>query len=389
MKLRHIVPLLIAIVWSTFFSSPLKADPDGSALSCSIEERYPDFPNPDLLNRVARGFNLPNWDAKNPQEWPKEETLIALRKRGLSHIRLPVFHDAFMGNDLQSPEAQSYMAQISSYTSSLIDMGYVVSIDLHPSSAFNSAYQTAPDATLGQLIKIWKALSVHIGIFKPQDVLAEVLNEPDTDALTWQKHSTILAKEIRGFLPNHTIILSPSGPQRHEALLPIIPVDDPNVLYAVHFYDPFIFTHQGATWLSSENPISHFKQLAFPIRFDDQSTQKLYNELISTGQNAAALKLREELYKPWDFTDIDSAFNGLREWSKKHKRLVIINEFGALSYHTPRISRLLWLKTIVERSEKHCMAWTHWDYSDGFGFVDSQTQKPDQAILQIFLNGKQ
>lgn len=386
MKTKFIVPLCAVILWGIVAGLPAKADPAETALGCSITERYPDFPYPDLLNRVARGFNLPNWDAENKRHRPDDNTLIALRKRGLSHIRLPVFHDDFMDNP-QSPKAKAYMARMASYTQKLITMGYAVSIDLHPSGEFNDAYQVARGETLERMIKIWSALAVHIKKFKPQDVLVELLNEPDTDAITWQKHSDVLAKTIRGLLPDHTIILSPSGPQRHEALLPIAPPDDPNVLYAIHFYDPFIFTHQGASWLSQADPIRHFKQLAFPMRFSDFSTQNLYRQLLANGQINAANKLKEELHKPWDFKDIDSAFDGLRSWSEKYKRPIIINEFGVLSYHSPRISRLLWLKTIVERAEQHCMAWTHWDYSDGFGFVNSQTQKPDQAVLQMLLRG--
>ena len=26
------------------------------------------------------------------------------------------------------------------------------------------------------------------------------------------------------------------------------PLPDPNVIYVFHFYEPHIFTHQGATW---------------------------------------------------------------------------------------------------------------------------------------------
>ena len=385
MKQKHIVPFVLLVMWAVLTGQPAHANTTDRALSCSIEERYPDFPNHDLLNRVARGFNLPNWDAENKRHRPDDQTLLNLRKRGLSHIRLPIFHDAFMGNDPQFPKAQAYMARMGAYSQRLIDMGYLVSIDLHPSGEFNQELRIAPDISLERMIKIWSALSVHLKKLKPQDVLVEVLNEPDTDAPTWQKHSTVLAKTIRTLLPDHTIVLSPYGPQRHESLTPIVPVDDPNVIYAVHFYDPFIFTHQGASWLAEHDPIRQYKQLTFPMRFNDPSTQKLYRELLLAGQVVAATKLKESLFRPWDFSDIDSAFDGLREWSQKHKRMVIINEFGVLSYHSPRISRLLWLKTIVERAEKNCMAWTHWDYSDGFGFVNPQTQKPDQAVLQMLL----
>lgn len=383
------ISAILLILCFVLFGASAKANPTDSANQCSLKERYIDFPNSHILDRVARGFNLPNWDVPNQPTQLIKATLIDLRKRGLSHIRLPVFSPAFMGSDLESPEAQAYMKSMSAYTKELIDIGYLVSIDIHPSSEFNDAYQIAPDATLDRMMRIWKALSVHLAQFKPQDVLVEILNEPDTDARTWQRHSTLLAKHIRELLPHHTIVLSPSGPQRHDALFQITPVDDPNTLYAIHFYDPFIFTHQGAEWLSENEPIRQYKKLTFPMDFNNPSTQNLYNELIVTGQITAANKLKEQLFEPWGFKDIDNIFDELQQWSDKYNRPIIINEFGVLSHHAPRISRLLWLKTIVERAEEHCMAWTHWDYSDGFGFVDPETQRPDQAILQMFLRESQ
>ena len=40
------------------------------------------------------------------------------------------------------------------------------------------------------------------------------------------------------------------------------PFDDPNIIYTFHYYDPFIFTHQGATW--SAKGLPELKGVPFP-----------------------------------------------------------------------------------------------------------------------------
>jgi len=354
---------------------------------CPVERLYPGFPNPEVLGRVARGFNLPNWDATEASDRPSSKTLALLRERGLTHIRLPVFHGSFMGDDLQSAEAQTYMQSMVDAVRTFVDLGYLVSIDLHPDGRFNEAYRSAPEGTLQRMITIWAALSQHIATFKPANVLVEILNEPDTDAATWQHHSAILIKTIRRLLPHHTIVVGPSGPQRHESLFDITPSLDPNIIYAVHFYDPFIFTHQGASWLSPDDPIRDFKQLPFPMNFSDPALQEVYQRLLSNGNARAAMKLKEALSEPWGFAEMDRVFAGLKNWSTQHERMIIVNEFGALSYHTPRISRLTWLKAVVERANARCIGWTHWDYSDGFGFVDAKSGSVDETVLRMLVGG--
>ena len=43
----------------------------------------------------------------------------------------------------------------------------------------------------------------------------------------------------------------------------VLPPDD-NIIVSVHCYDPFYFTHQGATWTSGQTPVTghHFSRSA-------------------------------------------------------------------------------------------------------------------------------
>lgn len=365
----------------SFTAPPVQA----AVAACDWSARFPAFPSPERLARLARGFNLPNWDAAEPERRPIGATLSALRERGFTHIRLPVFHAAFSAGDLGGAAAVAYLDASAKTIRDLNRLGFLVSVDLHPDQAMNALYRADPERGLARLTAIWRALAARLSGFGADDIALELLNEPDTDAETWKRHSTALAGLLRGLFPDHTIIFGPAGPQRFENLPELPDLNDANIVYAVHFYDPFLFTHQGADWLAADDPIRHFSDLPFPMAFEDKAVQWLYESLRSEGRHDAADTLRRELATPWGIHDISEAFVRMRDWSVAGARPVIINEFGVLADHAPRIARLTWLKTVSGEAEKNCFAWTHWDYSDGFGFVDATTQSPDEAILRMLL----
>jgi len=279
--MRSIGRVCFAVVAFFLLLSTLVGDPplaEEVPDVCLEHSAFNNHPNKTFVSKALRGFNLPNWDRKNPNDRPDWRTLIALKHEGFSHIRLPFFHDAFVQGSLNGQAVQAYLDWMVRDVERLNLIGYAVSLDAHlPIS--------------------------HVGV--------ELLNEPDIADEIWQTALPNLVQSIRFELPKHTIIVSPSGPQRHEVLFSMTPVEDKNVLYAVHYYDPFFFTHQGADWLENRN------------------------RLARDNQRDALLFLERHVQEPWNETVITKAFQGMRKWSEKTGRMLLVNEFGVLSHHVP------------------------------------------------------
>jgi endoglucanase len=72
---------------------------------------------------------------------------------------------------------------------------------------------------------------------------------------------------------------------------------------------------------------------------------------------------------PWTPQRIEAAFAGVAQWALRHRRPVIVNEFGALSFEASPAARAEWIHAVRSAAERFCFGWTHWDYADGFGFV--------------------
>ncbi len=386
--MRLIGRICVALLAPVVFLQPLANSPsfanEGPAV-CRQHSAFDAHPNKAFVSKTQRGFNLPNWDRKNPNDRPAWRTLIALKHEGFSHIRVPFYHSAFVKGDLNGQAVQSYLDWMVRDVERLNLIGYAVSIDFHPSPQFNSLLRNQPLLGLKRLREVWSAVGEKIAHLSHDDVAVELLNEPDIADEIWQTALPSLVQALRNQLPQHTIVISPSGPQRHEVLFSMAPIEDKNTIYAVHYYDPFFFTHQGAEWLPESEPVRALQGLSFPLNTNTPSVDENRKRLARTNQREALTYLERHVLEPWDETSIKDTFKLMGDWSRKTGRVLLVNEFGVLSHHAPYQARLRWLNEVVQASKANCIGWVHWEYSDGFGFVDRSTNKPDVSIMRALL----
>src|SRR5262249_25631203 len=180
-------------------------------------------------------------------------------------------------------------------------------------------------------------------------------------------------------------IYGPANFQRIDALVELTPLSDPNVVYAVHFYDPMVFTHQGLDW--SNDPVRDVKGLPFPSRLSDPRVATLVELLSLRGKTDAATLVKRQLSAPWTEERIAAEIARAAAWSERNHRPVIINEFGTLAWQAPAADRARWVRAVRSAAEARCIGWTHWDYAEGFGFVrrTGEREVPDEAMLEALL----
>jgi len=356
---------------------PAAASASANSQACAA---IASFPNPQMLESMRRGVNLPGWDDPDESQRPTTAQLQVLRDGGFSHIRLPLDEKRLSG-----AEGDAYLDQMFEEIVLLLSLDYTVSLDLHAGGTIGAMFRDDPQAAEQHLADLWGRIATRVRTFDPAQVAVELLNEPDMASEIWWPVAGRLSAEIRRILPSTTIIVGPAGPQRHEELAGLQPLEDPNVVYAVHYYDPFVFTHQGADWGGADDPLAQLGDLPYPASLTDPVVQQRLAELKAAGHVEAAAALQRSLEEPWDETAMTAAFDMMAGWSARHSAPVIVNEFGVLSYHAPRQSRLDWLAAVRSQAETRCIGWTHWDFQDGFGLIDPKTGMPDPDILEALV----
>jgi endoglucanase len=209
------------------------------------------------------------------------------------------------------------------------------------------------------LLPVWTQLAGH---FKNRSdyVLYEILNEPHhISDERWGEIQGAAIDTIRRIDKRHTIIAGGTDYNSIEKLASIPPYADKNLIYTFHFYDPHIFTHQGATW---EIPsLASLSGVPFPVEKSrmpetpaDLKGTWVENALRNYEKDAALETLNATLDKASDF-------------SKERGVPVFCGEFGVLMIQSPPSDRVKWYEFICGALNKRSIPWTSWDYFGGFG----------------------
>jgi endoglucanase len=384
-----IVLAAVALIVLTVFAAPFGAS--GTVVEAAaqldqaacVAQPAGDVPR-SRLTALARGFNLPGW-LEVPARPPDLHVLAQLRTRGFRHVRLPIAVETLSSQFTSADEVARQVKALDAAVDALISLGFAVSIDMHSDGPFSRLHVEQPERALTIIEAVWHAVARAYDSRWPDRVFFEVLNEPAVSRDIWNEQGPQLVAAIRSEAPDHTIIYDHTDFQRIDALPAIAPVGDRNVVYAAHFYDPMIFTHQGLDW--ADDPLRYLHQVPFPGRLADPAVVRLLDELRYEGRPASAKLLSESLRKPWTEERIDDEISPAAAWAASQQRAVIINEFGVLSSKAEPAARARWLSAVRRAAERNCLGWAHWDYADGFGFVRREfgREVPDEAILNALL----
>ncbi|HXS68209.1 MAG TPA: cellulase family glycosylhydrolase [Candidatus Polarisedimenticolia bacterium] len=236
-------------------------------------------------------------------------------------------------------------------------------------------FTSDPDGQTDKFLAIWRHIAAHYASFTNR-LAFELLNEPK-DAATTVKINPIFARaiaEIRKTNPNRTIFVGPGKwNQVSELKNLVLPADD-NLIVTVHCYDPFYFTHQGATWAGPD--VKTIRGVQFP----GPPAQPLALDL--------ALKINPWV-KEWihryntlptaENPSSPVAFTGqlklAREWSDYYGRPIHVGEFGAFTTADPQ-SRARFYEAFRRECDKEKIGWAIWDWSAGFRYWNKKENQP-------------
>jgi aryl-phospho-beta-D-glucosidase BglC (GH1 family) len=343
-----------------------------------------------LASRVARlrrGINTSGWFAQvydqrgytkeHFQSWTTAQDIALIRSMGFDHVRLSVDPQAMMPSHRPDEIPPEYLGYLDAAVKLILAQGLAVVIDLHPGSDFK-ARLAKDDSFVQELADFWRALARHYSTWDAERVFFEILNEPEmSDRYRWYGVQAKLAAAIREGAPQHTKIAAGARWSNDDELVFLEPLRDSNVIYNFHFYEPHIFTHQGATW--GAYSWHWVKGLHYPS--SAESAAKVAASVPDAVDRLAVIRYGQE---HWDAARIDAEITQVAEWARQRGVVVMCNEFGVYrDYADPR-DREAWIHDVRTALEQRGMGWTMWDYSGNFGVVTQQNGRnvPDETTLR-------
>lgn len=324
------------VVPPTPTSSPTAAVPDVFALN----------------QRLGRGVNLGNaLEANYEGEWGlvlQEEYFRLIAEAGFTSIRVPIRWSAHADSQAPYPIDPQFLQRVDWVIEQALANDLLVVINMHH---YEEMMQD-PDGNRARFLGIWQALAEHYQE-QPADVLFELLNEPNTNLLSYRWNAVVkdAIATIRTTNPTRALVIGPINWNNSNDLVNLeLPADDHNLIVTFHFYEPFAFTHQGAEWVTGSEPW---------------------------------------LGTTWEGTDAEqrqilSRFDKAAAWATKHQRPLFLGEFGAYS-KADLASRVRWTDFVARSAEERSISWAYWEFGAGFGVYDRSRNAWNEELLRALV----
>jgi endoglucanase len=364
--------LLLASLFPLFSAAAQKPDPDDAQPALAFTR----------AQHLLRGINTSMWFAQandystqRLQTFTTADDIALIAKMGFDHCRLSIDAGPLVGWQYAGKETP-FMTELDRVVKTMLDNHLSVIIDIHPSSEYK-AQLFQGSSGVSNFASLWRALAAHFAATDPEHIFFEIMNEPEqNDPYRWLGIQASIVDAIRQAAPKNTIIAAGAHWSGLQDLLVLEPLPDPNIIYTFHDYEPFPFTHQGATWTSPE--VRPERGIPYP-----SSPESIAPTLDEEPTLAGQFFLNEYGQDRWDAARIENSIEFAAKWSTLHHAPVYCGEFGVLRNYAPPSDRAQWLHDMRVALENNHIGWAMWDYQGNFGVVTKQNgaTTPDQDVL--------
>lgn len=306
----------------------------------------------EQVARMGAGVNVlgydPYWQPGGQGNY-REEHFARIRQAGLGTVRVVLFTFPHLDQDNRLDPA--WLEKLDQVLAWGRNNDLQVILDVHD---FNDCVKDVPVCE-GKLVQVWTQLGERYAA-QPDSVVFELLNEPHgaLDARAWNALLAKLLQVVRKTNPTRNVVVGPTRWNNLEELDTLrLPEDDRHLVVTFHYYEPFAFTHQGASWVEPQ--------------FSEKTGVRLTPEQVAK---------------------IESDFDKVEAWSRRHGRPILLGEYGAYD-KAPMEDRVLWTRTVARAAEKRGFAHLYWQFSSDFVLYDFQREDWVEPLLHAVVPPKQ
>lgn len=317
---------------------------------------------------LNRGYNVTNWLEQDRFDGftYDEQFVTQLAAAGFESLRLPIDLDLYVeersgsGDEMTLELHEDLFTILDSFAEWTEAAGLSLTIDYHQ---YDHSFDIADPDGVAEMVELWSRVAEHFADNPREDLYYELLNEPELSAVDdnpptateWTELAEAMITAIRVHDATRTLIFGDVEWYGIGALIDREPLRDPNVIYAFHFYDPFLFTHQGASWtaLGSAHDIpypyaperwSEYSAELGLSRISDSWVQSLIDGYYQDGHRSA---LRNRLIQA-------------KRWAVENDVPIVCNEFGAYDATSTLEDRQRYYSDLVGLFAELEIPWQHW-----------------------------
>ena len=364
---------------------------------------------------LTREFPAPRTDYDWPpfqldRPVPTARDLGQLRRAGFDFVRIPVDPGPIVA---AAPRERAVLLdQVMAAVAQALGQDFTVVLNLHANAAthhWTPAHFFGSEMAPGfpAYLALIAELSRRLTLLGPDRVALEPVNEPfqTCGAAEWERLQKRMLGAARSAAPGLTLVATGAcgsmiaglGPLKARALAAFEPL-----LFTFHFYEPYLFSHQGAKWMS-EPFYPALNAVPWPasrgtLEATLAAVRARMTELgqPATGRGSATYRETERLLKEYfdsrpDRPFIEGYLRNVRAWSEREgvaPGRILMGEFGAvrtgagIAASAPA-DRARYVRDVRVSAEALGFPWAFWNLFDSLGLlVDDVSRRPDPAMIE-------
>ena len=306
----------------------------------------------EINARLGKGINFGNtFEAMPSWQSPFDPAdLKRIAYLGFTHVRLPIRWERDDRSISSAPYTirPDFMQTIQSVVDEALRQKLHIIINMH----HHDALMTNPAGERTRFLSQWEQIAGHFSDY-PDSLLFEILNEPH-DKLTpalWNDYAQSALQVIRKTNPKRCVLIGTAEWGGVGGLKSLVLPDDQQLILTVHYYNPFHFTHQGASWAEGSDAWLGTKWQ--DSAFERQTVAEDFK---------TAIRLADEKNIP-----------------------VHVGEFGAYS-RADIDSRVKWTRFLSRWFEQQGFSWTYWEWNSGFGIYNLQSGQYEERLVDALIS---
>jgi len=332
--------------------------------------------------KIFKGTNIAHWLSQSEargaarDSFFQEKDVIALKKLGFDHLRLPI--DEMQMWDEKGVREDAAFKLMTNCLDWCQKHQLKVIVDLHilRSHHFNAAVKplwTDPKEQ-EKFFKFWIDLSSVLKEYPISDVAYELMNEAVADdPEQWNQLVDQAMKTLRPLEPERIIVIGSNRWQSANMFDVLKVPKDKNIILSFHFYEPFFLTHHHASW-------AFLRDYTGPVHYPGALLSKTEFDALPADQQSIA---KNYIDQEWNIGKMEQMMQLPLQKAKELGLQLYCGEYGVIE-DAPDADKIRWYNDMITIFNKFGIASANWNYKSGqFGLVDGKGTKREAMIQTI------
>jgi len=284
------------------------------------------------------------------------EKLYKIKELGFKTVRLPVAFDLFLQPNSSNLQIK-LVDKLGDAFNTCQKLGLTLIITYHYGKVYYGSSNRYSERD--RIMWMWKQLQNKFKGMGYQSLLFELYNEPTEERSAWKEDITYIINGLRWEDKDRFYIIGGTNYNNADELLDLGKLNDDKILYTIHFYEPYIFTHQGAEWVKDR---TYMTKIPYPYE------KKRMPSLEKSSQGSAVEQDYTKYPAEGTKEYIMVRLRRIVDECKKRNMTLVCTEAGVITDAEEKYRRN-YLEDITNIMDELNVPLILWDYDEKFSVV--------------------